>query len=176
MTELKRYSTTMVVLHWLIAIFILGAIFMGAFILDEMDSEHPQKIILLKLHVIVGIGILVLTLMRLYKRFTTPQPAPLAGSGFLMEKFATGIHYLLYLFTVLTVLAGITLAISANLQVVLLDHIGQLPRDYEEFLAHEVHEVFAELLLLTILLHVAGALYHQFILKDGLLSRMSLRK
>jgi cytochrome b561 len=176
MSEPKRYNTSMVILHWVLAIFILGAIFVGAYILDEMDSDHPQKIILLKLHIIVGVGILLFTLLRLYMRFTSPQPAPLPGSSMLMEKLGMGVHYLLYLFTILTVVAGITLAISANLQAVLLNHIGELPRDYEEFLAHEAHEVFAELLLFTILLHVAAALHHQFILKDGLLSRMSLRK
>ena len=176
MPELKRYNTTIVILHWVLALFILGAIFMGAFILDEMDSDHPQKILLLKLHVFVGVGIMLFTLLRLYMRFATPQPAPLSGSSPLMGKLGTGVHYLLYLFTILTVVAGVTLAISANLPTVLFENIGQLPHDYDEFLAHEAHEVFAELLLFTILLHVVAALYHQFILKDGILSRMSLRK
>ena len=176
MPEIKRYNTTMVILHWLLAILILGAIFMGAVVLEEMDSDHPQKILLLKLHIIVGAGILLFTLLRLILRFTTPQPAPLAGNNRLMDKLANSVHYLLYLLTVLTVLSGATLAITAELPDVLLNHIGELPGDYEDFMAHEAHEIFAKLLLITILLHAAAALYHQFILKDGLFSRMSLRK
>jgi len=176
MPEIKRYSATLVVLHWMLAIFILGAIFMGAVVLDEMDGDHPQKILLLKLHIIVGIGILAFTLLRLIVRFGTAQPAPLASNNKWLDKLAGSVHYLLYLLTILTVLAGLTLAISADLPAVLLDHIGELPKDYEDFLAHEAHEVFAKLLLLTIALHAAAALYHQFILKDGLLSRMTLRK
>lgn len=175
MSEIKRYNATMVVLHWLLAVFILGAIFMGAVVLDEMDSDHPQKILLLKLHIIAGMAILAFTLLRLIVRFRTAQPAPLAHNKWL-DKLAGSVHYLLYLLTILTALAGLTLAISADLPAVLLDHIGELPKDYEDFLAHEAHEVFAKLLLLTIALHAAAALYHQFILKDGLLSRMSLRK
>ena len=175
MSEIKRYNATMVVLHWLLAVFILGAIFMGAVVLDEMDSNHPQKILLLKLHIIAGMAILAFTLLRLIVRFRTAQPAPLAHNRWL-EKLTGSVHYLLYLLTILTVLAGLTLAISADLPAVLLDHIGELPKDYEDFLAHEAHDVFAKLLLLTIALHAAAALYHQFILKDGLLSRMSLRK
>lgn len=176
MSDMKRYSTMMVFLHWLLAIVILAAIFMGAVVLDEMDSEHPQKILLLKLHIVVGAGILAFTLLRLVLRFTTPQPAPLAGSKQWMNKLSTTVHYLLYLLTILTVLAGVTLAISADLPAVLLNQAGVLPKDYEDFIAHEAHEVFAKLLFITIALHAAAALYHQFILKDGLLSRMSLSK
>ena len=176
MPEIKRYSTSMVMLHWLLAIFILGAIFMGAVVLDDMDSAHPQKILLLKLHIIVGIGILLFTLLRLIVRFRTTQPAPVTSNNKWMDKLAVSVHYLLYLLTILTVLAGLVLAVSADLPAVLLNHIGELPRDYDDYLAHEVHDVFANLLLYTIVLHIAAALYHQFILKDGLLSRMSLRK
>jgi cytochrome b561 len=176
MSEMKRYNTTMVVLHWLLAIFILGAIFFGAFVLDEMESTHPQKILLLKTHIIIGVGILLLTLLRLFVRYTTAQPAPLVSDKPLADKLAKGLHHLLYLLTLLTVLSGLTLALAANLPAVLLNHVGELPGDYEDFLAHEAHDIFANLLLFTILLHAAAALFHQFILKDGLLSRMSLRK
>lgn len=176
MSEMKRYSTIMVILHWVLAIVILGAIFMGAMVLDEMESDHPQKILLLKLHIVVGAGILLFSLLRLTLRFVTPQPAPLVSGNRWMDMLATGMHYLLYLLTILTALAGVALAISADLPAVLLNHIGVLPRDYEDYLAHEAHGVFADLLLATILLHAAAALYHQFVLKDGLLSRMSLHK
>lgn len=176
MPEIKRYSTSMVVLHWVLAIFILGAIFMGAVVLDEMDSTHPQKILLLKLHIIVGIGILLFTLLRLILRFRTPQPAPVTSNSKWMDMLAVTVHYLLYLLTILTVLAGLALAVSADLPAVLLNHIGELPKDYDDYLAHEAHDVFANLLLFTIALHAAAALFHQYILKDGLLSRMSLRK
>lgn len=176
MAEMKRYNTMMVLLHWVLAIFILGAVFMGAVVLDEMENTHPQKILLLKTHILVGIGILLLTLFRLYIRYTTPQPTPVVSDKPAMDKIAKGIHHLLYLLTILTVLAGVYLAVSANLPAVFLNHIGELPKDYEDFLAHEVHDVFANLLLFTILLHAAAALYHQFVLKDGLLSRMSLHK
>lgn len=176
MSDMKRYSTMMVFLHWLLAIVILAAIFLGAVVLDEMDSEHPQKILLLKTHILIGAGILLLSLLRLLLRFTTPQPAPLSGSKPWMDKSSTAVHYLLYLLTIFTVLSGVTLAVTADLPAVLLDHVGVLPTDYEDFIAHEAHEVFAKLLFLTIALHAAAALYHQFILKDGLLSRMSLSK
>jgi cytochrome b561 len=176
MSEIKRYNTTMVILHWALAIVIAGAIFLGAFVLDEMKSDHPQKIILLKPHILAGAGILILTAFRLYVRFTTQQPAPVAGDKPVMDKIAKGIHHLLYVLTILTALAGIALAVAADLPAVLLSHAAALPKSYEDFAAHEAHGLFANLLFFTILLHAAAALYHQFVLKDGLLARMSLRK
>jgi cytochrome b561 len=40
---------------------------------------------------------------------------------------------------------------------------------------HALHVFVARLLAAVLALHVAGAFYHQFILRDGLISRMSLR-
>jgi cytochrome b561 len=175
MSEVKRYNTTMVILHWLLAFLVLGTIFVGGVMLDEMDSQHPQKILLLKLHVLVGVCILLFTLLRLVVRVVTPQPAPPANGNKWLNKASTGVHHLLYLLTIFSVLSGITLAISADLPAVLLSQAGGLPEEYGEFMAHEAHEIFAQLLLLSIALHATAALYHQFILKDGLISRMSLR-
>ncbi|MDO5706866.1 MAG: cytochrome b/b6 domain-containing protein, partial [Paracoccus sp. (in: a-proteobacteria)] len=39
--------------------------------------------------------------------------------------------------------------------------------------AAEAHETLTSVLLALAALHVAGALYHQFVVKDGLMSRMS---
>lgn len=176
MTEMKKYNTVMVVLHWLLAIFILGALFMGLVVLDDMPADHPQKVFLLKTHVIVGIGILLFTLIRLAVRMVTAQPEPLPGGSPAMDKLAKGVHHLLYLLTLLSAASGIALAIAASLPDILLHGIGTLPHDFEDFTAHELHGLFADLLLLTIALHTAAALYHHFILRDSTLSRMSLRK
>jgi cytochrome b561 len=41
---------------------------------------------------------------------------------------------------------------------------------------HEVHELFAGLMLLLFVLHVAAALKHQFIDRDGTMRRMLTSK
>ncbi|MGV8934960.1 MAG: cytochrome b [Gallionellaceae bacterium] len=176
MSALKRYSTTMIVLHWTLAVFILAALFLGAIVLDKMENTNPQKILLLSTHVIVGAGILLFTLLRLFVRLTRPQPAQAPNVNKIMELTATGVHYLLYLFTILTTIAGLRLAIAADLPAILFSHVGVLPKDFESYPAHELHDIFAMLLLATIGLHVAAALFHQFILKDSLFSRMWLSK
>jgi cytochrome b561 len=50
--------------------------------------------------------------------------------------------------------------------------LGALPKDFWVYPVRTVHYAFSRLLMALIALHIAGALYHTFILKDGLLRRM----
>lgn len=170
-----RYHPALIVLHWLLALAIVLVFAFGSFVLDDMDNANVRKPDLLKLHLTFGILILAFTFLRLAVRVRTAKPAPLSSGKPLMDKVAVGIHHLLYTLTVLTALAGLALAYSAGLFGVLYQHAGSLPKDFENFTAHGIHGLLAIALLGVAGLHVAGALQHQFILKDGILSRISLR-
>jgi len=53
-----------------------------------------------------------------------------------------------------------------------------LPKEggFDHVFAHEVHETMVTVLIVLVAVHLLGALKHQFIDKDGLMNRMSLRK
>jgi cytochrome b561 len=174
MSEVKRYHPALIVLHWLLAVAILGMFVMGSFVLDGMDNADPQTAGLIRWHLIGGITILVLTIVRLVVRISTPRPAPVVTGKPLMDKMAAGVHHLLYTLTVLVVLAGLALAFSADLFAILFSHTGKLPKDFEDYLSHDIHGWLADGLIAVAALHIAGALQHQFILKDNILSRISL--
>ncbi len=173
--DVKRYHPALIILHWVLALAILLAIFFGGFVLGGMENSDAHKPGMLKVHVIAGGLILLFTIVRLVVRATSARPAPLVTGKPLADRLAVGIHHLLYTLTVLVVVAGLALAASTNLLQVLFGHAGSLPKDFDDFAAHGVHAAFAYALLGAIALHVAGALQHQFILKDGILSRMSFR-
>ncbi len=175
MSQVKRYHPALIVLHWLLALVTLMAIYYGGVVLGGMENTDAHKAGSLKVHMIVGVLILLFTVVRLAVRVTSPRPAPLVTGKPLADKLAVGIHHLLYTLTVLVALAGLALAASTGLFHVLFQHAGSLPKDFDDFAAHGVHAAFAYALLAVIGLHVAGALQHQFILKDGILARMSLR-
>ena len=52
--------------------------------------------------------------------------------------------------------------------------IARLPENFHAFPLHTVHVFVGRILAGIVVLHVCGALYHHFFLKDGLLARMSL--
>jgi cytochrome b561 len=174
--EVTRYHPALIALHWLLAIAILLAIFFGGFVLDGMENSDAHKIGMLKAHVLVGVLILLFTVVRMAVRANTAKPAHLVSGKPLMDKLAVGIHHLLYTLTVLVALAGIALAVATGLLRVLFLQTGSLPQDFDDFAAHGIHGALAYALLGVIALHIAGALQHQFILRDGIMSRMSLRK
>lgn len=170
---MKRYHPILVTLHWLLALLILVALGFGMFVLHETPNSNPEKIEMLRMHMLAGITILALMLMRLAVRLSTQHP-PAADTGFpLLNRLVTPMHYLLYIAVILQAGSGIATSRAAGLPDIVFGDSGKpLPKDFHGIAAHEVHEIVALILLLLIAGHIAAAIYHHFIRKDGLISRM----
>ena len=92
---------------------------------------------------------------------------------------AKAVHYALYAVLVVLPLSGVATLITGGAgKALLAGDASLLPKeaDYEKLLALEVHETLVAILIALVVLHILGALKHQFIMKDGLLSRMGWRK
>jgi len=131
---------------------------------------------LFQLHKSVGISILLLTLARLAWRLTHRPPPAVEGGfqGFL----AKAVHTLLYAFMIVAPLTGWIVVSTSRIEVptylfgvVPWPHLP-VSRALHE-VAEEAHELLAWAGIALFLLHVAGALRHQWLLKDGLLRRMA---
>jgi cytochrome b561 len=70
--------------------------------------------------------------------------------------------------------SGIGMAVLAGLPAIVFGGHGHLPARFDTLPLHSVHAMTARLLVAALVLHVGGALFHHFILRDGLLSRMGL--
>lgn len=110
-----------------------------------------------KLHVIVGIATLVLMVLRVLVRLMQGAPAVPSAPHPLLEKAAHLVHAGLY---------ATMLAVPVAGGVAWFLGVG---------LAGEAHEVLVNLTLILVIVHVVAALYHQILLKDGLMKRMMLR-
>lgn len=176
MSEVKRYHPALIVLHWLLALAIAGVFVMGAFVLDGMKNDAPEKVQLLQMHILGGVSIMLLTIVRLIVRIKTATPAAVVTDNPKMDKVGTSVQHALYLLTVLAAMSGMALSIKADLLNVLFRQVGSLPPDFEGYAAHGVHAAMAMALIALTVVHVAGALKHQLVLKNNILARMSLRK
>ena len=171
---MKQYSKRMVVAHWLTLALLVVAWFLGD-ALDEARHAGDATLVSYIIHAMVGDLVLLLTLLRIYFRRKDGTPAPV-GTG-TMDKVATGIHHLLYTLLVLIPITGaITIFTSPIGKALLAWDVSQLPKKFAGVPAHEVHGLLVNLLILIVVVHILGAIKHQFLLKDGLMSRMSLRK
>jgi cytochrome b561 len=168
----SRYQPVLVALHWLMALLLPIALGGGALVLVKIPNTDPMKIVGLQQHFAGGIPLLTLMLIRLVARISTVHPAPASTGSSLLDRMAWLSHRLLYVLVIAQACSGLTMALQAGLPDVLFGGHGALPADFWIFPVRSVHYVISRLLMALIALHVTAALYHTFILRDGLLRRM----
>jgi cytochrome b561 len=172
MQRVTRYQPLLVGIHWLMAIMIIVALTAGALVLVKIPNTDPMKVGALRQHMGGGILLLVLMLVRLIVRMRTVHPARASTGSSVLDRVAWLSHRLLYVLVLGQAASGLYLAFQAGLPDIVFGGHGALPSDFWIFPARSVHYVISRLLMALIALHVAGALYHSFILRDGLLRRM----
>jgi cytochrome b561 len=172
MIKVSRYHPLLVVLHWVLALLIMAALTLGALVMAKMPNSDPMKLEALRSHMIGGTAILMLMLSRLIVRTTTSKPlAATAGNRFL-DRIAWLSHRLLYIAVIGMGASGLIMALQTRLPWIVFAHEGRLPPSFWAFPIRWVHYGFSRLLIGLIALHIGAALYHAFILRDGLLGRM----
>ncbi|MEA1890551.1 MAG: cytochrome b/b6 domain-containing protein [Pseudomonadota bacterium] len=170
---MKRYHPTLVVLHWLLAIMLILGLIMGSRVLSATPNDVPEKLLYLKIHMTMGTIILLLMSIRLGVRFLTTKPAAADIGNSLLNKLGTATHYLFYLVVVLMAGSGLSIAIAAGLPDILFVGSGAaLPASFENIPARQAHGILATILLLLIIGHVLAFLFHQYVRKDALFSRI----
>jgi len=174
--QTNKYHPFLVTLHWLLALMLIAGLGMGFAVLGETPNSDPEKVFLLKVHMSMGLAILLLTTIRLIVRFKTNKPVDADIGNAFLNKMAKVAHYALYFFVFVMTGSGIVTSKTAGLPEIVFDGIGKLPANFHGIAAHEVHELTGGLLVLLILGHVGAGFYHQFVRKDNLFSRMSFGK
>lgn len=169
-----RYTTTAIVLHWLVALLIFIAFALGWYMTDLKIS--PTKLQYYSWHKWLGITVLGLAALRLTWRLWH-QPPPLSTQMPRWQKVAAALgHGALYVLLFAIPLSGWGFSSASGYPVV---YLGQfqlpdwLPKD--KVLAaqmKELHECLTTVLMVIVAGHIAAALKHQFIDRDGLLRRM----
>ena len=172
MPEVSRYHPLLVALHWLLAMLIIAALALGALIMAKLPSSDPMKLEALRSHMFGGVLILSLMLVRLFVRTRTSHPRKATTGNSLLDKVAWASHRLFYVLIIAMVASGVTMALQAGLFEIAYGGRGTLPPDLWVYPIRSVHYLISRLLIALIALHVAGALYHTLILRDGLLRRM----
>lgn len=170
---MRRYHPLLVVLHWLLAVLLVFALAMGTFSLKEIPNIAPEKLFALRGHMIAGIAILALMLVRLGVRLWLPRPPPATTGNRLLDRVAVGVHYGFYVLVILMAASGFATAVQAGLPAIVFGGSGApLPESFWAYRPRVAHAVIAKLLIALAALHVAGAVYHQLVRRDGLIARM----
>jgi cytochrome b561 len=170
----NRYSTVSLIFHWLIAALVVTQI---CLIAAHEATDGPISREFVNLHKSVGLSILVLTLARLGWRIANPA-IPLPDTMPRWQKLlARTNHVLFYVFLIAMPLVGWSASSAAGREIIwfglfewpLLPIGGgrEMARDLMD-----IHELAARLLIALVVLHIIGALKHQFVDRDNVLHRM----
>jgi cytochrome b561 len=174
----ERYGSVAIALHWVLGAALVGIFAVGLYMADLPFS--PQRLKLFNWHKWAGISILALSALRLLWRLTHRPPAlPQHIQSRLpaWQSMALGATHLgLYALFFVVPLLGWAYSSAAGFPIVLF---GQLPLpdlvDASKELAEQIkpwHQISAYALALLVALHVAAAIKHQWLDKDGLMLRM----
>jgi cytochrome b561 len=167
-TPLQRF------LHWLTAACVLAMLFIGV---GMVSTITPKYLTLVSIHKPLGMAILVLMLIRWavrLRRGAPPLPVDLPEPLKLAAHLS---HYLLYILLIAMPLIGWGMLSAASYPVRLSSGLylpAILPQSERlHAILWDAHFYLAFALFALILLHIAAALFHLLVRKDGVFQTMA---
>lgn len=178
MSQQQSWSLFSRLLHWIMAMGLIGNLIYGK-IIDGMPLS-PGKLGALKLHKSIGMTLLLLVVIRLIWLLVRPRPAPLEGIKRWQLRLSKLSHELLYLCMIVMPMSGWVINSAANVPMSWFG-LFQLPNilgpdDSIKQTASTIHEITAWVFIGLITVHIMAALYHHVVLKDSTLKRMIRRQ
>lgn len=167
-----RYGSVAITIHWLSAATILLLLFLG--FRAASASDPAAKAAILRLHVPLGLFILALTVLRLAWWIFDRKPPRAAATPRWQRITERAVHTLFYVVILMMAGSGIgMMALSGGASILFGGSSRPLP-NFWTYAPHVPHSLGAFALLGLTTVHVAAALYHQFIKRDRLLARMGV--
>ncbi|WP_118181534.1 cytochrome b [Paraburkholderia phosphatilytica] len=161
-------------LHWTMAVLILTMLFVGVGMVATVSHLHQT---LIAIHRPLGIALLILVIVRIGVRLTRGSPPLPRDLPAWQRAGAYASHLALYGLMLAMPLIGWSMLSAGGFPVTLYGplHLPPIvPRNVELYATlRTLHTVFGLLLFATVLLHLAAALFHGLIRRDGVLSSMA---
>lgn len=174
----SELSRTTIALHWIIALGVMGMLAFGLYIVGL--ERGPVKTANIQIHKSFGVIVFFLALSRLVWRLREGWPAASPTLSQVELRLRRAVHWLLLLGPFVMIASGITASLTYARPVKIFG-FPFIPKLLDEKntalneIAGTVHAVTAWCLIVTLGLHLAGALRHHFIKRDDTLLRMLSR-
>jgi len=149
-------------------------------VMVNLIDDPNQRFDLYQAHKSLGVLVFVLMIGRIVTRLGNAAPAPIATMPLWRRRAAASAHVLLYGLTIASSLAGYAMVSASPLPLPVALPFGV---NFPNLLAPDhdlserfkrIHHALAAILALCVAMHVAAALKHQFLDRDGTLRGMGL--
>lgn len=167
-----------IVLHWMIALLIVGLIVLG-YVMTRPDIDPELQFSLYQWHKSFGMTALALAFTRLVWWLANIHPDPVASLSSLERRASSVTHAFLLALTIAVPLAGWAIASTSTLNIPtlffnrwLIPHLPMEKSEAAETFWSNAHAWLAYGLAGLVLLHTGAALLHHFWHRDDVLRRM----
>ena len=159
--KIEGFSRYQVIIHWLVACFVLFQIATSSAISNDFLALKDGKISIEEVdqnswyHLFFGLTIFLLMVIRFILRIILGVPKPTKQSSSITIILAKIIHWLFYLILFVVPISGFVAWNTSNV------FIGDL------------HTASVNALYVLVLIHLIAIVYHQIFLEDNLIDRMT---
>jgi cytochrome b561 len=173
-TDSVRYGRVAMTFHWLIALLIVIQVCLGWYMNEVLPDHTPGQAQVQNIHISLGLTILLLVLARIVWRLFHLGPALPPQISTWERVLARGSHLLFYALMLALPLTGWALVSLGGHPISFwglpwphLPGVGAIfgspaPKAVRHQLSHIHVYILIWIVVITLALHVAGALYHQF--------------
>ncbi len=171
----QGYGIVSILLHWLMAILIVGLFVLGVYMVD-LDYYSKWYNAAPWWHKSVGMMVFALLVFRLIWAFSNHHPVPLESYKSWEIKAAKVTHYSFYILLLIISISGYLISTAKGAAIELFNWVD-VPAivsfsKQQADIAGEVHEVAAYVMAFLFLLHVCATFKHHFFDKDITLIRI----
>lgn len=171
---MQKYSSFSIFIHWLMALLIIGMMVLGFYMVD-LEKGSAERTYFFGLHKSMGLTLALLVVMRLLWKIKAKAPAlPEYITGW-KRISATATHHTLYLLMFVQPMSGYISSSFSGYKTkfwgIPLPHWGWKAPELNEFFTG-IHDISSKLLLILIVFHIAGAIYHIAKGETGIIKRM----
>jgi cytochrome b561 len=172
-TAPARYPVRTRILHWLTAVLIFSALFIGFVMVNSVGSYST----LIKVHMTLGVLILAIVVVRAVNRFTHRVPKLPDTVGWAEHKLVVGSELAMYALMLAQPLIGWAMLSASGSHPEIfgsltLPRIAPFNADLY-FILRQLHTLFAFTLVAVVAVHISAVLWHTVALRDRMLSRMA---
>ena len=168
---LTEYGLISKLLHWVSAILLFIQIPLGFYLVD-LDFG-PERISIENIHVIIGLSVFYLVILRLLSKIINPTPK-LAQSIFKGQKFLAKLNHVLLYVTILSItISGILKKLFNGEPLVIIFKKITIQDNFElAELFYDIHIFSNYLIIILITIHIMAVIIHKFFFNDNLLKKI----
>ena len=167
----NRYTAGAIMSHWIQGLMILFVLATGSLVLSNMPNTI-EKIGSFKMHMVLGLVILILTIVRIINIIKSPKLKPLNVSP-IRAKLIKFNHISIYIVLILVGVSGILLSKSSGLgDIVFFGADAEFYSSFKDYGVGVAHGFLTKVLLFLIAMHIVGVFSYKFKTKENILKRM----